>query len=401
LSEPAPPPFTFTRRTSWDLSENALSRELARARAGGRALVDLTESNPTRAGLGGAELVTLLGDPRGAAYAPAALGHPAARAAVARYYADRGLEVPPGRVCLSASTSEAYGWLFKLLCERGDEVLVPAPSYPLFSFLAALEDVALVPYPLERAAGFRVDLHALEAAVGPRTRAIVLVHPNNPTGSFVRRDEAAAVERLARRHGLALIVDEVFGDYAHGALPPDRLPSFAGEREALTFVLSGLSKVVALPQVKLGWVITLGPEAVANEALARLEVIADTYLSVSTPVQLALPEILARRGPIQAAIRARTAANLAALDEAIRALGPDAPVRRLALDGGWCATLEVPRTRDEDAWVALLVHEDGVIVHPGYFFDFAEDGLLVVSLLPEEEAFRGAIARVLTRAAEG
>ena len=399
---PATPP-PFTRRTSWDLSENALSRDLSRARAESRPLVDLTESNPTRAvaSLREAELVALLGDVRGAAYAPAALGHPDARAAVARYYADRGLAVAAGCVCLSASTSEAYGWIFKLLCERGDEVLVPAPSYPLFSFLAALEDVALVPYPLDRARGFRVDLDALEASVGPRTRAIVLVHPNNPTGSFLRRDEAAAIERLARRRGLALIVDEVFGDYAHGPLAHDLLPSFAGQREALTFVLSGLSKVVALPQVKLGWVLTLGPAEIAAEALARLEVIADTYLSVSTPVQLALPEILARRGPIQAAIKARTAANLAALDQAIEALGAQAPVRRLPVDGGWCATLEVPRTRDEDAWVALLVHEEGVIVHPGYFFDFAEEGLLVVSLLPEEQAFRGAIARVLQRVAEG
>ena len=404
MSEPATPPpgpVPFTQRTGWDRSDNALSGELGRARAEGRALVDLTESNPTRAGLGGAELVTLLGDPRGAAYAPAALGHPEARAAVARYYADRGLVVPAERVCLSASTSEAYGWLFKLLCERGDEVLIPAPSYPLFSFLAALEDVTLVPYPLDRQRGFRVDLDALEAAVGPRTRAIVLVHPNNPTGSFLRRDEALAIEHLARRHGLALIVDEVFGDYALGPLPPDRLPSFVGERQALTFVLSGLSKVAALPQVKLGWVVTLGPEALATEALGRLEVIADTYLSVSTPVQLALPAILARRGPIQEAIRARTGTNLRALDAALLALGPHAPVRRLAVDGGWCATLEVPRTRDEDAWVELLVREEGVVVHPGYFFDFAEDGVLVVSLLAGEEAFREAIARVLKRVAEG
>jgi hypothetical protein len=391
----------FSRRTDWDRSDNALSQELARARAAGRTLVDLTEGNPTRAGLGGAALVPLLGHPRGAAYAPAALGHPEARAAVARYYAERGLAVSADRVCLSASTSEAYGWLFKLLCERGDEVLIPAPSYPLFSFLATLEDVTLVPYPLDRHAGFRVDLHALAERIGPRTRAIILVHPNNPTGSFVRRDDAAGVERLAREHGLALIVDEVFGDYAHGALPADRLPSFAGAREALTFVLSGLSKVTAMPQVKLGWIVTEGPEEIAAEALGRLEVIADTYLSVSTPVQLALPEILAQRGPIQAAIRARVERNLAALDAAIAALGSEAPVRRLPVDGGWYATIEVPRTRDEDAWVELLVREEGVIVHPGYFFDFAGDGHLVVSLLPEEAPFARAIARVAARAAEG
>ena len=389
----------FSRRTSWDRSENAHAEELGRARAAGRSLVDLTESNPTRCGFGGGELVSLLGHPRGLAYAPSALGHPAARAAVARYYADRGLAVSPAGVCLAASTSEAYGWLFKLLCDRGDAALIPAPSYPLFSFLASLEDVVLTPYPLSRDEGFRLDLTALEAAITPRTRAVVLVHPNTPTGSFVRRDEAAALVALARSRGLALLVDEVFGDYAHGPLPKDRLPSFAGEREALTFVLSGLSKVVALPQLKLGWIAVSGPEALAAEALGRLEVIADTYLSVSTPVQLALPEILAQRGPIQAAIRARTAENLASLDAAIAAAGELAPVRRLAVDGGWYAILEVPRTHDEDAWVELLIREDGVVVHPGYFFDFAENGYLVVSLLPDAVVFREAIGRVTRRIA--
>ena len=393
----APP---FTRRTAWDRSANLLAEELARAKGAARALVDLTEGNPTRCGFGGSGLCALLGHPRGAAYAPAALGDAGARAAVAGYYHERGQSVPASRVCLAASTSEAYGWLFKLLCERGDEVLVPAPSYPLLAFLAALEDVTLTPYPLARAEHFRVDLAALEARVGPRTRAVVLVHPNNPTGSFVRRDEAAAIERIARAHGLALLVDEVFGDYPLGALPADRLPSFAGEREALTFVLSGLSKVAAQPQLKLGWIAVGGPEALAAEALGRLEVIADTYLSVSTPVQLALPEILARRGPIQAAIRARTAENLAALDAAIAAAGEEAPVRRLPVDGGWYAILEVARTRGEDAWVDLLVREEGIVVHPGYFFDFAEEGYLVVSLLPEAAVFREAIARVVRRAAE-
>jgi aspartate/methionine/tyrosine aminotransferase len=392
----APP---FSRRTAWDREDNALSRAVAAVRAEGRAVADLTEGNPTRAGLGDPALVALLGDPRGALYAPSALGDERARAAVARYYEDRGLAVAKDQVCLSASTSEAYGWLFKLLCERGDEVLVPAPSYPLFSFLAALEDVSLVPYPLVRAEHFRIDLAALAAAAGPRARAVILVHPNNPTGSFVRRDEAAEVAALCRDRGLALIVDEVFGDFAFDPLPADRRPSFAGEREALTFVLSGLSKVVAQPQLKLGWIAVSGPEAIAREAMGRLEVVADTYLSVSTPVQLALPEILARRGPVQAAVRARVAANLAALDAAIAAAGEHAPVRRLPADGGWYAVIEVPRTQEEDAWVESLVREDGVLVHPGYFFDFAEAGTLVVSLLPEEETFRSAITRVVRRAA--
>jgi aspartate/methionine/tyrosine aminotransferase len=232
------------------------------------------------------------------------------------------------------------------------------------------------------------------------TRAVVVVHPNNPTGSFVRRDDAAALARFCRDRGLALIADEVFGDFAFPPLAGSRLPSFAGEREALTFVLSGLSKVVAQPQLKLGWIATSGPEALAAEAMGRLEVIADTYLSVSTPVQLALPEILARRGPVQAAVRARTAANLAAVDAAVGAAGEHAPVRRLAADGGWYAVLEIARTREEDAWVALLAREEGVLVHPGYFFDFAEEGYLVVSLLPEVEAFREAIGRVVRRVAE-
>jgi hypothetical protein len=391
----------FSERTAWDLSENDLSRDLGAARGEGRPLVDLTESNPTRAGLADTEaLVALLGHPRGATYAPLALGHPAARAAVAAYYAERGLDLPVDRIVLSASTSEAYGWLFKLLTERGDRVLVPAPSYPLFAFLAALEDVELVPYPLMREEGFRIDLHALEAAIDEDTKAILLVHPNNPTGSFVRRDEADALEEIALRHGLAIIADEVFGDYAFPGLPADRLPSFVGPRRALTFVLSGLSKVVALPQLKLGWIGILGPDDVAHEALHRLEVIADTYLSVGTPVQLALPEILAARGPIQAAIRARTAKNLAALDAALAALGAEASVRRLPVEGGWYAILEVPRTRDEDAWVRLFVREEGIIVHPGYFFDLPDEGFLVVSLLPAEAAFAAAITTVLRRLAE-
>jgi aspartate/methionine/tyrosine aminotransferase len=391
----------FSRRTAWDRTENPLAAAIARARREGRALVDLTESNPTRCGFVGGEIVALLGDPRGAAYAPEARGHVVARAAVATYYQERGLSVTPDHVCLSASTSEAYGWLFKLLCERGDEVLVPAPSYPLFAFLAALEDVALVPYPLVRAEGFGIDLAAVRSAITGRTRAILLVHPNNPTGSFVRRDEARALVALARDRGLALVVDEVFGDYAFDPLPADRLPSFAGEDGALVFVLSGLSKVVAQPQLKLGWILVDGPEPTWREAMDRLELVADTYLSVNTPAQLALPEILAARGPIQASILARTAENLGALDAAIAAAGESAPVRRQPVGGGWYAVLEVPRTRSEDEWVLLLLETCGAIVHPGYFFDFAEDGVLVVSLLVETEAFRAAVPRVVTTLAAG
>lgn len=403
-------PF-FSRRTSWDRTPNALTRHLAEVRARGITPVDLTESNPTRAEVVPAPLaramVAELGAPRGVAYAPDPLGVAEARAAIARDYAARGRTIDAARVVVSASTSEAYAWLFKLLCDRGDRVLVPRPSYPLFDWLAGLEEVELQPYPLLREEGFRLDLDAIARAVDAgdaadpahATRAILLVHPNNPTGSFVRRDDAAALEAFAAERGLALIVDEVFGDYAHGTLSPDRLPSFAGHDAALTFVLSGLSKVVALPQFKLGWTVVSGPTALAEEAIARLEMIADTYLSVSTPVQLALPALLERRPEVQRAILARVTANLGTLDAAIAAHGAGL-CRRLAVEGGWYAILDVPRTRSEDEWVDHLV-DAGVIVHPGYFFELDREGYLVVSLLPREAEFAGAIEIVVRAIAEG
>jgi len=397
----------FARRTDWDQTEGAFSLAVQAARRRGLSLLDLTESNPTRAGLFDASpLVALLGHPRGVAYAPDALGHPVAREAIARYYAERDLSVDPSSVVLTASTSEAYGYLFKLLCERGDRILLPAPSYPLFEYLAASEDIALATYPLVREERWRIDMPALEAAIDEhsvgtaspsagRARAVLLVHPNNPTGSLARRDEAARLEDLANEHELAIIVDEVFGDYPLGDLPADRLPSFAGRDRALTFVLSGLSKVLALPQLKLAWIAASGPAALVNEAIARLSVIADTYLSVSTPVQLALPELLAARHDVQRALRDRTRSNLRALDEALHALGPEAPVRRLPVDAGWYAILEVPRIHTDDAWIELLLDRAQVIVHPGYFFDFPDDGFLVVSLLPSPPVLHEGITRAL------
>ncbi|MEZ4315170.1 MAG: pyridoxal phosphate-dependent aminotransferase [Polyangiaceae bacterium] len=386
----------FARRTDWDRTEGRFAAAVAAWRARGGDGADLTESNPTRAGLLDASpLVAHLGHARGTAYVPDALGHPSARAAVSAYYAERGLTVDPARTLLTASTSEAYGYLFKLLCERGDRVLVPSPSYPLFDFLAASEDIVLTHYPLVREHNWRIDLDALERAVDDRTRAILLVHPNNPTGSLARRDEADALERIARDRNLALIVDEVFGDYPLADLAADRLPSFAGRQGALTFVLSGLSKVLALPQLKLAWMAISGPEPLAAEALARLELLADTYLSVATPVQLALPDLFAARADIQTALRARTRANLASLDAALTALGDAAVVRRLPVDAGWYAILEVPRIHTDDAWIELLLDRANTVVHPGYFFDFDREGFLIVSLLPPLDLFRPAIDRVL------
>jgi aspartate/methionine/tyrosine aminotransferase len=391
----------FSARTSWDRTANPLAIAVEQARAAGRSLIDLTESNPTRADIFGTEpLIAELGNPRGAVYEPAPFGHDQARNAVAAYYATRGLRVNPAHVVLSASTSEAYSWILSLLSDVGDTVLVPRPSYPLLGWIAANQGVRLVTYSLSREAGFRVDLLELAGAIDERTRGIVLVHPNNPTGHFVRRDDARALAVLAKRHGIALIVDEVFGDYALGGLPSDALPSFLdlpATETPLMFVLSGLSKVLLLPQCKLGWTVVTGEPPRVEEALARLELIADTFLSVGTPIQLALPALLGAQPRVRRAVLERVGQNLATLDRAIDALGPEAPLRRLPAEGGWYAVLEVPRVRDEDAWTELLVREEGVIVHPGYFFDFDRDGFVVVSLILPTTLFAEGVGRLVRR----
>jgi aspartate/methionine/tyrosine aminotransferase len=391
----------FSARTSWDRTANPLAIAVEHARASGRELIDLTESNPTRAGIFDTEpLVAELGHPRGALYEPAPLGHEQARKAVAAYYAARHIEVDPDHVVLSASTSEAYSWMMSLIADTGDAVLVPRPSYPLLGWIAASQGVRLGTYPLVRDAGFRIDMDELRAAVDERTRAIVVIHPNNPTGSFVRRDEAAALAALAKDRGLALFVDEVFGDHALAGVPKEGVASFLELSSAgapLVFVLGGLSKTLLLPQCKLGWTVVSGDAPLVREALARLELIADTFLSVATPVQLALPALLRNEPAVRRALLERIGQNLAALDRAIANFGPSAPVRRLPLEGGWYAILEVPRLHDEDAWVELLVQEDGVIVHPGYFFDFDRDGFLVLSLLSSVAHFREGVARLMRR----
>lgn len=400
VAPPSDPP-SFSRRATWDLRDNRLASSVRAVRARGGTLLDLTESNPTRAGIVDlAPLVARLGHSRGVSYAPEALGARPARVAVARYYDDRGLVANPDELVLSASTSEAYAWLFKLLADPGDEVLIPRPSYPLFAFLAQLEEVQLTPYRLAPEEHFRPDLAEIERRIGPRTKAIVVVHPNNPTGTFTLRQDAEALDAIAERHGLALVVDEVFGDYAHGVLPTDKLPSFAGSRRALTFVMSGLSKVLASPQLKLSWTLVLGPSEVRAEAMRRLEVIADTYLSVATPVQLALAELLAEQPGVRDAVLRRIARNLAALDGRLAAVEASG-IRRLAVEGGWSAILEVPRTRDDEAWAESLVLEEGVLVHPGFFFDMESEGLLVVSLLTKPTVFAEGIERALGYVSRG
>ena len=374
----------FSSRLQWDLRPNRLSVLLDARRRAGAPILDLTESNPTRAGFlyPGPQILEAICDPRSLMYEPLPAGSAEARAAVASYYRARGHEVAPERILITASTSESYAWLFKLLADPGDEVLVPRPSYPLFEFLAALESVRLVQYPLVYDGSWSMDFEALERSLNPRTRAIVLVNPNNPTGSFLKRSELARLVAL----GIPLISDEVFADYVFEP-DPARVPTLVDVEAPLTFCLSGLSKISGLPQMKLGWMVARGP------AVERLELIADTYLSVSAPMQNALPRLLQTGAAVQQQIARRTASNLEFLRQA---LGAGSVCQVLDLEGGWYATLRIPRTRSEEQWTLDLLERDNVLVQPGFFYDFDSEAYLVLSLLTPPEAFREGVARLLT-----
>jgi alanine-synthesizing transaminase len=383
----------FSRRTAWNTSETEWAKLLRERRAAGLPILDLTASNPTRCGFN-YDAEAILGALRDAAaldYNPDPKGLLHAREAVAAYYADHGAAIDPEHVLLTTSTSEAYSFLFRLLCDPGDEVLIAQPSYPLFDFLADLDDVRLVSYPLFYDYGWHLDPAGLRERITSRTRAIALVHPNNPTGHYTKAAERAELEAICAEHGLALIVDEVFFDCTLGGLQPE--PSFAsGVHSVLTFVLSGLSKVAALPQMKAAWVACLGPQPELDEALGRLEVIADTFLSMNAPVQCAMPKWLAGRAGLQEQIQARTAANLQALD---LALGEGSGVSRLKAEAGWYAVLRIPATiKDEDTALRLL-RDHGVAIHSGDFFGFGESGWLVASLLPLEAIFIYGINRLI------
>jgi alanine-synthesizing transaminase len=382
----------FSSRFHWDPSPNGLTRLLAEKRRTGAEILDLTQSNPTHAGFSyPEEIVAALADPRALRYDPQPAGSPAAREAVCRYYADAGYTVAPDQVLLTASTSEAYQYLFKLLADPGDEVLAPRPSYPLFEFLATMESLRVVSYPLVYHGGWSIDCDALAAAITERTRAIVLVNPNNPTGSFLKRNELRFVESL----GLPLVSDEVFADYAF-ADDARRVRTLADSTEALSFSMSGLSKIAGLPQMKLGWMVISGPPVARAAAKDKLEWIADTYLSVSTPVQLAAPRLLELGKHVQKQIAARVRANLAWLASAI---APASPCRILAVEGGWYATLQVPRIRREEEWALELLEKDNVLVQPGFFFDFESEAFLVLSLLTEPHVFQEGCRRLLARVA--
>ena len=382
----------FSQRTNWRLSPNALTRAIAEARASGQKLLDLTISNPTEAGIrpNGEIVLAALANPQAMHYDPQPRGLLGARQAVCRYYREsHEVDLDPDRLILTTSTSEAYSYVFRLLCNSGDEILVPKPSYPLFEFLADLADVKLVPYPLLYDHGWQIDLDSLYQAATFRSRAVILVHPNNPTGSYVSVAETAALNAFCRGRGLALIVDEVFLDYAHDGAPRR---SFVRNADALTFTLSGVSKISALPQMKLAWVAASGPEEMVAEAGARLEIIADTFLSMNAPVQLAAAVLLDQRKKIQPILRDRLRVNLAQLD---RQLASYPSCTRLMVEGGWYIVLRVPALESDENLAVLLLRQVSVSVHPGHFYDFPNDGHIVLSLITEPENFREGIARLL------
>lgn len=393
----------FSARTSQHDTPNPLAVAVGRARTraagGGPAVLDLTVGNPTTAGIPyeSQPILEALADRRGLRYAPDPLGSGAAREAVAQDWTARGTAIDASRIALTASTSEAYAALFKVLCDPGDEVLVPAPSYPLLGFLAAFESVKLETYPLVYAGRWHVDIDALRAAVTPRTKAIVVVSPNNPTGSYLGIEELEAMLDL----GLPIVSDEVFATYplagnaTNGVRIPDgRIASVASSKRGLVFALSGLSKLAALPQMKLGWIGVAGEPALAAEAMARLELVLDAYLSVATPVQHALPTILATRRTAEGAIRERTRKNLAVVRETMRR-APAASV--LDVEGGWYAIVRVPETQTDEEWALELVEKDSVHVQPGYFFDMGRGAYLVVSLLTPESVMGQGMQRLAAR----
>jgi alanine-synthesizing transaminase len=362
--------------------------QLARASAG---FLDLTVSNPTRCGfVYPPAIADALGDSQVMQYDAHALGLLSAREAVAGLYAERyGAAVAADNILLTASTSEAYSYLLRLFCEPGDAILVPSPSYPLFDLLARLHDVELVPYPLVYHDGWQIDPASLSAVVTPRTRAIVSIHPNNPTGHYCGTADREALFAVAREHDLPLIVDEVFLDYA---VESGGEPSFvATDPPVLTFVLGGLSKLLALPQMKLAWTVICGPAEGIAAPMHRLEVIADSFLSIGTPPQVALPSWLRLRAELQGQIRARVAANLLSLDHALKGTA----VSRLKVEGGWAAVLRVPALESDSELAIRLLQELGVAVHPGSFYGFPPKGWVVVSLLPLPELFSLGMERLL------
>jgi len=385
----------FSYRTLVDLASNSLTRAVAAARADRRPFIDLTESNPTRVGFAyPADLLAPLADSRGLTYTPLPFGLMDARRAVAAEYERRGFGVSPDRIVLTSSTSEAYALLFKLLADAGDEVLVPRPSYPLFEHLTGLELVAACSYDLEPDARWGIDFTSIERSVTPRTRAVLVVSPNNPTGSYVSAEDYARLAEFCARRDVAIIADEVFADYELTSGAVRKAGVLARQPDVLGFSLGGLSKSIGLPQIKLAWIAVSGRDAVVRTALDRLELICDSYLSVSTPVQVAAAELLARGAGVRDQIRCRVSSNYRQLQT--RVAGAPA-CRVLPSDGGWYGVVQVPSLEPEESLAVGLLVDDGVLAHPGYFFDFPRESFLIVSLLTPEGPFAEGVDRLLRR----
>lgn len=377
----------FSQRTNWKLSPNKYTEALEEMRSSGERIVDLTVSNPTQCGFqyDSERILAAFQNPKSLSYEPEAKGLLTAREEVAKYYKeDHRVTIDPESLVLTTSTSEAYSYVFRLLCNPHDEILVPKPSYPLFDFLGDLQDVSLIPYSLEYAHGWFVDFHSLVRGLTPRTRAVLLVHPNNPTGSYAHAEEVQRLNELCRERGMALVVDEVFLDFS---LSDQRRKSFVGNQDALTFTLSGLSKIAALPQMKVAWIAVSGPETLKKQSLDRLEIIADTYLSLNSPTQWAFPELFEQRRSLRPQLLERIRQNWADLKSAV---GKQAFCEVLDAEGGWYAVVRVASDcSDEDLAIELL-RKTHTLVHPGHFYDFASDGYIVLSLIiPRAEFERG------------
>jgi aspartate/methionine/tyrosine aminotransferase len=385
----------FARRTEWKLQPNRYAIALSKARKRATRLVDLTVSNPTECNFDfdSAAILSSLAHPESLCYDPQPQGLLSARRAVAEYY-NRGKfgktsAIAAEQIVLTTSTSEAYAYLFRLLCDAGDEVLVPRPSYPLFEFLAEIQDVRLRTYELFYDHGWHIDIEGLIGGIAKTTRAVLVVNPNNPTGSFLHRNELDPLAEICRDRKLALISDEVFLDYE---VENAAEVSAAFSNQCLSFALSGLSKISCLPQMKLAWIVVNGPADLRKDAHNRLEVIADTFLSVNAPIQHALPELLAQRSAIQPQLLSRAKENLAYLDAQLRSTPS---IERLKIEGGWYAVLRVPATRSDEELAIELIEKAGVIAHPGHFYDFPGDGFLVVSLITIPDDFRAGVAALL------
>jgi aspartate/methionine/tyrosine aminotransferase len=380
------PSKMFAKRTNWNLEPNRLSAALAAHRAAGKPVIDLTVSNPTECEFqyDAQSILSALSNPAALNYEPNPRGLEVARRAVAQYYAERGAAVSNHDIFLTTSTSEAYSYVFRTLCNPDDELLIPAPSYPLFEFLADIQDVRLARYPLVYDYGWQIDFHALEQAITPRTRGVIVVHPNNPTGHFCKPEEMRKLNEICSARGIAIFADEVFLDFGLKGKQP---ATFAANSGALTFTMSGLSKICGLPQMKAAWLIVSGPEPYKTAALSRLEVIADTYLSMNAPIQLAVPAFLGQRREFQRQLLARVNENLSELDSQI---ARQKSCSRLEVEGGWNAVIRVPATRSGDDLALELLATKGVYVHPGHLYDFTSEGHVIVSLIvPAQDFARG------------